>query len=125
MRCLERNKRPLWYALRVGEEETVDGFGHPTGEVKPVYGEPRELRIFQQDGAGAYGINAYGTASVCDKILVTSDMELPIDEETVFWIDAVPADNGTVPHDYVMAAPPIQGLNQVVYKLRRVGVSYA
>ncbi len=122
MRSLERNKRPIHYALRIGSDEPSDAYGNPSGEVKPLYGAPQPLSIFVQDGLGSHTTQPYGSAAGCDKLLITTDMTLPIDVGTVFWVDT---HDTAKPHDYVMDSPPVRGLNQVVYKLRRVEVTYA
>lgn len=116
MRCLARNRRKIYYALCTGYSENDDH------EEQPVYGAPQELQIRVGRGTGGVYNDAFGKRITRERKLVTTQTDLPIDENTVFWIDT---DDTSKPHDHVMAAPPSVGLTEVVYHLKRVDISHA
>lgn len=117
MRCLSRNRRKIYYALCTGFESSGE-----YDETKPVYSAPVELHINTGRGTGGVYIDTFGKRVERERRLVTTRKDLPFDENTVFWIDT---DDTTKPHDYVMSQPPSVGLNEAVYYLKRVDVTYA
>ena len=123
MKCLERNKREIHYALCEGMTVT------DRGEESPAYGEPVSLRIHVSNGTstgGAIGPESHGKQADSIRVLI-SDKPLPFDRNTVFWIDRAPVsgEGEPVPHDFVLCAPPLRTPNGYSYRLRLVGDAYA
>ena len=87
MRELERNKRTVYYALFDKNEAILDDDGYETGEVRPSYLPPVELRINVSPSIGESATRQFGDVVDYDRTLVICDTTLPIDERTVFWID--------------------------------------
>lgn len=92
MRTLERNKTSIYYSYLDGEEE--DEYGN----IKPKMSKPKKLKASVSIAQGVTEFNPFGKLEDYDKIIMLSDMELPISEQTVFWIDTQDLDK---PHDYL------------------------
>ena len=103
MRTLERNKILVHYALYTGHEDIVDEEGYDTLEKGPVYSDPQELYIHVSPATGKSSTADFGENINYDRILVTDDTSLPIDEKTVFWIDESDTEK---PYDYIVAKIP-------------------
>ena len=107
MRELERNKRTVYYALFDKNEPILDEDGNDTGEERYFYFAPVELRI---NVSPALGESA---------TLVTCDKSLPIDEQTVFWIDET---DTSKPFDYTVKKVA-ESLNSLQIAVKKVEVS--
>lgn len=114
MRALEINKRTIHYAERVSETE------NDLGETRPVYSEPKPLRIRVDYTSTTAMATAYGIASD-RKVKLIADRDLGFSLNTVFWVDAPLS----APHDYAMDGKPDLTVNGVVYHLREIGISHA
>ena len=87
MRDLERNKTKIYYAMFDKNEPIIDEDGNDTGEVRPTYFAPVELHINVSPALGESATRQFGTTIDYDRTLVSCDTTLPINEQTVFWID--------------------------------------
>lgn len=119
MRSLNRNKQLVHYANPMESEPIIDEWGNETGEFSTGYGEPKELRINISAAQGENSTREFGDMADYDRTLVTTEMNLPISEETVLWIDEK---NTAKPYDYIVkkVAPSING---VTYAVKKVKVS--
>ena len=61
MRSLNKNKRPIYYALFIDSEPILDEYGNETGESKPVYGEIKELRCNVSASTGEETVEVFGS----------------------------------------------------------------
>ncbi len=113
MRSLERNKQQVNYALLIGQVDVTDEYGNKTGEYELEYSDPVPLRINVSPAKGAVYSRAFGDDITYDRVMVTSQMDLPIDEETVFWIES------TDEPDYKVTRVA-KGLNSVSYAIRKL-----
>lgn len=68
----------------------VDDNGNETGETVPSYGEPQEYWANVSPAAGAAQFEQFGSMGNYDKVIVTRDMECPINEQSVLFIDKEP-----------------------------------
>lgn len=119
MRELERNKRTVYYALFDKNEPILDENGDDTGEERPTYFAPVELHINVSPALGESATRQFGEVLDYDRTLVSCDMSLPIDEQTVFWIDET---DTTKPFDY--SVKKVAGsLNSLLIAVKRVEVS--
>lgn len=91
MRCLEINKRVIYYALYEGKIPVVDGDGYRTGEYTLGYGKPVKMRVNVSPGKGEATRQQFGVLEEYDKVLITDQLNCPVDEESVLWIDGEPA----------------------------------
>ena len=119
MRELERNKRTVYYALFDKNEHILDEDGNDTGELRPSYFAPVRLRINVSPAVGESATRPFGDIVDYDRTLVTCDTSLPIDEQTVFWIDDT--DTGK-PFDYKVKKVA-KSLNSLLIAVKKVEVS--
>ena len=119
MRELERNKQLVHYAQFDKIESIYDQDGNDTGEVRPLYFAPVELRINVSPAVGESATRQFGDVVDYDRTLVTCDTSLPIDEQTVFWIDET---DTSKPFDYVVKKVA-KSLNALQIAVKRVEVS--
>lgn len=134
MRCLNRNKRPIWYALYKGRKEITDANGYATGQYELEYGNPMRADLNVSAARGETATRQFGEDESYDKVIVAENSDFPIDEYSVFWIDTTPkldryghllvgADGETeTPHDYTVTRVA-RSLNGVAYAVRKVNVS--
>lgn len=134
MRCLNRNKRPIWYALYKGRKEITDDNGYATGQYELEYGNPVRVALNVSAARGETATRQFGEDESYDKVIVAENSDFPIDEYSVLWIDAAPEldPNGHLligtdgeietPHDYTVIRVA-RSLNGVAYAVRKVNVS--
>lgn len=119
MRTLKRNKQTIYYALYEGKEPVYDEYGNPTGEYEVFYSEPVLLRINVSAARGEYSTRQFGEIENYDKILLTDDVNVPISETSILWIDNLDISE---PHDYVVKKIA-KSLNSVSIAVSKVSVS--
>ena len=119
MRELERNKQLVHFAQFDQIEPIYDEDGNDTGEVKPTYLPPVELRINVSPALGEVATRQFGDVVDYDRTLVTCDTSLPIDEQTVFWIDETDTEK---PYDYIVKKVA-KSLNSLLIAVKKVEVS--
>ena len=103
MRGLKRNKQKLWYQLYDNHipiyETDLDGniiydpvTGEPllTGDFTVGYSEPVEFRANVSAARGEANTDPFGVDLAYDKTVATCDMNLPIDELSVLFVDKKP-----------------------------------
>ena len=119
MREIERNKRTVYYALFDKNEPILDEDGNDTGETRPTYFAPVELRINVSPALGESATRQFGEVVDYDRTLVICDMSLPINEKTVFWIDET---DTAKPYDYTVKKVA-KSLNSLQIAVKKVEVS--
>ena len=126
MKCLRKNMREFWYALYERDEETKDAAGNYTGLYKPVYTPPRLMSANISAARGTSNEQIFGVDISYDKAIVTSDIDCPISETTILWLDNAPIinpDGSTdTPYDYIVTRVA-RSINSVSYAAKRVDVS--
>ena len=90
MRCLKRNKQTFYYCLYDSASDIKDTNGNLTGEQKIAYHEAVEMQANISPATGQSNIEQFGNLENYDKVIVTADMNCPIDENTVLFIDKDP-----------------------------------
>ena len=90
MRCLVRNQIPFWYALYSGYSAVYDTGNYETGEQKITYHKPVKSAANISPARGESSTRQFGEDERYDRVLVTDDMTIPVDEQSVLWIDTVP-----------------------------------
>jgi len=119
VKCLKRNKRPFWYALYGVETESQDADGNYTGETEIGYSAPVKVKANISPATGQSNLEMFGNLTDYDRVIVTDDVNIPIDENSVLWIDADPQ-NGV--HNYTVRRVA-RSLNSVAIAVRKVDVS--
>lgn len=120
MRTQRRNRTPFYYALYTGKEEVKGADGYYTGDTPPKHGKPILYTYGNVSPATGQAITEqFGTLESYDKVIVTADMDCPIDENTVLWIDNLDI---TKPYDYIVKRVS-KSLNGISIAVAKVNVS--
>lgn len=124
MRAMERNKRPLWYMLYDHKEAVLDEYGNETGEYRVFYQPEVQLDANVSPATGSSQVEQFGNLSGYDKVIVTCDMDCPIDENSVLFIDKPPeyTADGKALFDYTVKRVA-RSLNSISYAVSKVVVS--
>lgn len=90
MRCLRRNKIPIYYATYQGKTALQDSAGNYTGDYSETYSTPAVLNVNVSIAIGEASVDEFGTNDEYTKVIVLDDPNFPMTENTVFWIDRTP-----------------------------------
>lgn len=124
MRTLKRNQRPFYYCLFVDKEDLVDEYGNLSGETRVIYDEPVLMYANVSPATGAAQTEQFGNLENYDKVIVTDDLNCPIDENSVLFIDKEPEyslDDNPI-FDYTVRRVA-KSLNSISIAVRKVNVS--
>ena len=125
MRCMARNKRKFYYASYIGETEITDEYGNSTGEYKLDYTNPKKMFGNVSAAQGEIQSRQFGESESYDKVIVLDDINTPIDEYSILWVDTLPhlnEDGSTdTPHDYVVKGLA-KSLNSISIAISKVDV---
>ena len=116
MRSLERNKQTFYYALYSAVTEVKDENGDYTGEREVTYSSPVKYRANISAARGESETAPFGIETNYSKTISTSDMDCPIKEDTVIWIDKDPT---TDPYNFFVVKVA-KSLNCILYAIREV-----
>ena len=119
VRVLKRNKRKFWYSLYLSETEIVDADGNHTGETTISYGDPVECWANISPATGQSNQEMFGNLTDYDRVILSDDITLPIDENTVIYIDKDPVQGA---HNYTVRRVA-RSINFVAVAVRKVDVS--
>lgn len=125
MRTLERNKQTIYYALYEDKTPIEDEYGNETGEYTLVYSEPKEFMLNVSSARGESYTRHFGDYVDYDKVMVTTDLSVPITETSLLWIDTLPViedGENAIPHDYIVKKVA-RSLNSISYVISKVSVS--
>lgn len=117
MRCMERNKKTIYYSRLVSTTYNTDSNGFKDGTVTTNYSDPVTLRINVAPASGYTDLVNYGLNSSYLRTLITDDMNCPINEETRIWIDITPSSTNS--HNYIVTEVA-KSLNCIKYTIKRV-----
>lgn len=124
MRCLHRNKRKFYYALFKENFAIRDEYGNDSGEVRVVYEKPVEMCANVSAATGESQVEQFGNSILYDKVIITDELDTPIDENSVLCIDSPPSydDEGNLIYDYIVKKVA-KSLNTVSFAVSKVSVS--
>lgn len=124
MKCLHRNKSKFHYALFVEKVSIEDEYGNDSGEVRIVYSEPIEAMANVSAANGEAQVEQFGNSVLYDKVIITDDLNIPIDENSVLCIDSPPSydGDGNLLYDYIVKKIA-RSLNTVSFAVSKVSVS--
>lgn len=123
MRLMKRNLKPVWYCLYDSKATQKDDDGYETGEDGVAYGEPVKMLCNVSPATGFAQTDVFGNLESYDKVLITDDMDCPIDENTVLFIDKEPqVVDGKPKYDYTVKRVA-KSLNSISYAVSKVKVS--
>ena len=120
-----RNKVCFYYARYERKEEIIDEYGNTTGEYDVIYGKPLLCKGSISAEQGEIQLRQFGDSLTYDKVIVLCDVDCPIDEYSILWIDTLPTinDDGVTntPHDYIVKKVA-KSLNVVSVAISKVDV---
>ena len=87
MRTLDRNCKTFYYCTYNSKVAMKDSANNRTGEYKIKYNAPKEGWGNISSEKGQTQIEQFGTDVSYDKVIVTSDTDIGIDENSVLFID--------------------------------------
>lgn len=127
MRNCQRNGKTFWYRLLTSPVSAItDTDGNETGEYETTYGEAVKARASISAAKGVSALEQFGNLDNYDKVIVTTDMSCPIDENTVLYIDTCPHKDRITgkysPYDYVVVRVA-RSWNVISIAVRKVDVS--
>lgn len=129
MRDLRSNTKKLWYATYQEKTPVYDEYGDFTGDYQEGYSEPVAFRANLSATRGTQGFTGtgasydyFGTDIKYDRIISTSNMNLPLDEYCLIWTKKPVKKAGSDEIDYDKADYRItavaQGINHMKYAVR-------
>jgi hypothetical protein len=125
MRCLTRNKTKFYYATLANQVELVDEYGNATGQYEVSYTHPIKVCANISAAQGEMQTRQFGESESYDKIIVLDDVNTPIDEYAILWVDTLPHlnEDGTTdtPYDYIVKKIA-RSLNSVSLAISKVNV---
>ena len=126
MRGMVRNKSKFYYASYIGETEIIDENGFNSGEYEVLYTNPIKTNGNISAAQGEMQSRQFGESESYDKVIVLDDINAPIDEHSILWVDTLPHLNANgatdTPHDYVVTRKAVS-LNSVSLAIRKVIVN--
>lgn len=126
MRTMARNKSVFYYALHSGQTEISDEYGNVTGQYNVVYTNPERKCGNISAAQGELQSRQFGESESYDRVIVLDEINTPIDEYAILWVDTLPLLNGDgstdTPHDYVVKKVA-RSLNSVSLAISKVIVS--
>lgn len=90
MKTLKRNQRPFYYCLYQAEVPIVDEDGFETGETIVTYHDPVQMYANISWAKGESSTEIFGNLENYDKVIVYEDLNCPIDENSVLFVDKAP-----------------------------------
>lgn len=119
-----RNDRKLYYCLYTGMTQQTDADGRKYGEKTASYAEPVEMWANISPAKGYAQTEIFGDFDGYDRVIVTKDMNCPINENTVLFIDKEPSHNlaGGTMYDYIVRRVA-KSLNTISYAVSKVTTS--
>lgn len=132
-----RNDTDFWYCQYDPSIQhiVIDENGNESGEIVPHYGEATPFWANVSPAAGAAQFEQFGNMGNYDRVIVTRDMECPINENSVLFLEKEPeyteletddGEGGTVTYllpkyDYLVKNVA-KGLDAIAIAIRKVDV---
>ena len=120
MKTLRRNQTLIKYATFKDKAEILDGNGYRTGQFTNRYNAKTDLWAYVSAARGETQLDMFGVNVNYTKTLIVDDVNCPIDENTILWIDNLTAE----PYDYIVVQKA-KSLNGISYAIRKVDVTNA
>lgn len=139
MKALKRNKRPFYYCLYDEAFPLIDEYGNESSETVVTYHEAVLMEANISPATGQSMTEQFGSLENYDKVIVTDDMDCPITETSVLFIDKAPEYKDVITHvptavttsELVVSVPVpdytvrrvAKSLNSISIAVKRVTVS--
>ena len=123
-RDLKKNQISMYYALYSTNIPVLDADGNDTLETMSGYEKPIQFSASISSGRSDAYDSPFGNNVSYDRVILSSDMSLPVTDTSLIWIDNAPTydEAGTVKPDsadYKVAALPLKSLNAVKIAVKR------
>lgn len=124
MRCLHRNKRKFYYALFKEKVAIKDEYGNDSGEYRVIYQTPVEMKANVSAATGEAQVEQFGNSLLYDKVIITDELDCPVDEHSVLCIDSPPSydEDGNLIFDYIVKKVA-KSINTISFAVSKVEVS--
>lgn len=133
MRCLNRNKRKIWFSNYIGQTEIMDEFQNKTGQYAVEYSDPVSILANISAAKGDISTQQFGDDEAYDRVVVYESPDLDIGEHSILWVDVQPQlaskrlvlnehGEAITPHDYIVKCVA-RSLNSVSIAISKVNVS--
>lgn len=120
MRLQQRNLTTIYYCLYKSKTKIYDDDGYETSEEKIEYYAPVPLKCSVSPARGEAQLNTFGNLDSYDKVIITDDINCPIDENTVLYVDRLPSN--IYAYDYTVKRVA-RSLNNIAIAISKVDVS--
>lgn len=87
MKSLKIQKQRIYYSNFLSNEDYIDEDGNYTGEKIATYSSPNELFVSVGINSGRVSENAYGVNCELERVIISDDINCPINELSRIWID--------------------------------------
>lgn len=124
MRTMKRNQQTFWYQLYSKSVPVLDDEGFDTGEKSSGYLAPVKLKGNISPANGMVQYNMFGTLTPYERVIVLDDVNCPIKEDSVLFVDLEPTYTDNVltnSHNYIVERCA-KSLNSISYLIKRVVV---
>ena len=118
MKTLRRNQTLIKYATFKERAEEKDANGYRTGQFENTYNEKVSMYAYVSAARGETQLDMFGVNANYTKTLIVDDINCPIDEKTILWVDNLTA----AAHDYIVVQKA-KSLNSISYAIRKVEVT--
>lgn len=122
MKCLKRNKRPFYYCTIQRDEygeavtrEIVDEYGNLTGQYIVMYNAAVLAKYNVSPATGQSNTEQFGDLENYDKVIVIDDLDCPIDESSVLFIDKEPEFTEVLTHNVTAVTTTDETVSVPVY----------
>ena len=123
MRLCNRNLKNFFYALFDNKVPIVDASGYNTGRYELKYHNPEEMTAYISAARGVSDTEQFGVSLDYERTIITDDMDCPINETSILWIDVVPEIDGegktATPNDYKVVKVA-KSINYISYAIKKV-----
>lgn len=116
----------FYYATFIGKEELKDEYGNNSGEYRVIYSNPILCKGNVSAAQGEMQSRQFGDSESYDKVIVLDNVDIPIDEYSILWVDSLPIINDVgvaeTSHDYIVKKVA-RSLNSVSIAISKVDVN--
>lgn len=123
MKTLNRNKQTFHYATYSSSAMDYDSQGFMTFENTATYSKWTKFRASVSPAKGESTAELFGSDIDYDKIIITDELDCPIDENSVLAIDMTVTEGDAVAtYDYVVKKVA-KSLNFIQYAVKKVKIN--
>jgi len=125
LKALKRNQRPFYYCLYKADAPAVDEYGNETGDTIVTYYDAVLMGANISPATGQSMTEQFGNLESYDKVIVTDDMNCPISETSVLFIDKAPQYKNVTVYEPTAITTTVSTVSVPVpdYVVRRVSKS--